>query len=479
VPWLDAAATQPASPASTELAKQLDQWWHLFNDPVLDTLVAEAQRSNPTVRIAGARILESRAQLGIAGSTLYPQVQQASANALQSGEKISSGDDSSLSSWRAGFDIAWELDFWGKFRRTIEAADASYFATIAQYDDVQVLVTSQAAGFYSTIRTLELRLRIAHDNAELQQRSLEITERLFKSGNESELDVQQARSLYLSTLASIPQLETNLRRAENALCVLLGRPPGALPEIEQGREHIPDASLDIAVDIPAALLRRRPDVRSAENLLAAQSALIGVSRAQLYPSIALVGTLGLTSSSLDWSTQTLSWGIGPTLTWNIFDHGRLRNDVLVQDARFQQLYESYQDTVLRAAREVDDATVSFVKNREQVVYLEQAVQAARRSLDIADVQYKEGLVDFERVLDSQRTLFNQQDRLVSTRGDVAQSLVDFFKATGGGWQGQRGQPVLDERTRNAMAARSDWNRLIEAPLPSVDVLAPPSVKEAP
>jgi outer membrane protein TolC len=153
--------------------------------------------------------------------------------------------------------------------------------------------------------------------------------------------------------------------------------------------------------------------------------------------------------------------------------------VLVQDARFQQLYESYQDTVLRAAREVDDATVSFVKNREQVVYLEQAVQAARRSLDIADVQYREGLVDFERVLDSQRTLFNQQDRLISTRGDVAQSLVDFFKATGGGWQGQRGQPVLDERTRKAMAARSDWNTLIEAPLPSVDVLAAPSIKEPP
>jgi len=227
------------------------------------------------------------------------------------------------------------------------------------------------------------------------------------------------------------------------------------------------------------VLRRRPDVRSAENQLAAQSALIGVSRAQLYPSIALVGSLGLTSNSLDWSSQTLSWSLGPTLSWNILDHGRLRNDVLVQDARFQQLYESYQDTVLRAAREVDDATVSFVKNREQVVYLEQAVEAARRSLDIANVQYKEGLVDFERVLDSQRTLFNQEDRLIATRGDVASSLVAFFKATGGGWQGHRDQPVLDERTRKVMAARSDWNTLIDAPLPRLDELVPPSVKESP
>ena len=283
------------------------------------------------------------------------------------------------------------------------------------YDDVQVLVAAQAASFYATIRTIELRLRIAHENAALQKRSLEITERLFKSGNESELDVQQARTLYLSTLASIPELEGSLRQVQNALSVLVGRPPGPLPEMEAGREKIPTAELAVIVDLPADLLRRRPDVRAAEMRLAAQSAQIGVSEAALYPSIALIGSVGLSATSLDWSARTLQWGVGPSLVWNIFDWGRLKNQVLVQDARFQQLYEQYQDTVLRAARELDDAATDFAKGRAQVDILRESVVAARRSLDIATIQYREGLVDFQRVLDTQRSLFSQQERLVAPR----------------------------------------------------------------
>jgi multidrug efflux system outer membrane protein len=241
--------------------------------------------------------------------------------------------------------------------------------------------------------------------------------------------------------------------------------PGPLAEMEQGREQIPTATLAMIVDMPADLLRRRPDVRAAEMQLAAQSALIGVSRATLFPSIALPGSVGLSSTSADWSIQTLSWAIGPTLLWNIFDYGRLKNQVLVQDARFQQLYEVYQDTVLRAARELDDAAVAFAKGRVQIDLLDQAVTAARRSLDIATVQYREGLVDFERVLDSQRTLFTQQDRFVSNRGNVSQSLIALYKAMGGGWQAARREPVLDDRTREVMINRSNWNGLLDAPLP--------------
>jgi len=235
--------------------------------------------------------------------------------------------------------------------------------------------------------------------------------------------------------------------------------------MEQGREQIPSAALATIVDMPADLLRRRPDVRAAEMQLAAQSALIGVSRAALFPSIALPGSVGLSSTSADWSIQTFSWAIGPTLLWNVFDYGRLKNQVLVQDARFQQLYEVYQDTVLRAARELDDAAVAFAKGRVQIDLLNQAVTAARRSLDIATVQYREGLVDFERVLDSQRTLFTQQDRLVSNRGNVSQSLIALYKAMGGGWQAARHEPVLDDRTREVMINRSNWNGLLDAPLP--------------
>ena len=468
VPWL--STWQPSQPAMAGEAsapeRPPDEWWHVFRDPVLDDVVAAAQRSNPGVRTAGLRILEARAQLGIAGSALYPQLQQASAQALEVGQDTRDSSSTSYASYGAALDVAWELDFWGRFRRGIEAADAAYFASIAQYDDLQVLVASQAASLYATIRTFELRLRIARENAELQRRSLEITERLFRSGNESELDVQQARSLYFGTLATIPELEGAQRQAQNALGILLGRPPGPLPEMATGREQIPTSDLAVIVDLPADLLRRRPDVRTAEMQLAAQSALIGVSEAALYPSIALVGSVGLSSTSQASSSTTLAWSAGPALVWNVFDYGRLRNQVLVQDARFQQLFEVYQDTVLSAARELDDAAVAFATNRTQVDVLEQAVQAARRSLDIATIQYQEGLVDFERVLDSQRTLFGQQDRLVTTRGSVTQSLIALYKAMGGGWQTARTRPIVDEATRSEMAERSRWRDLLEAPLPA-------------
>ncbi|MFL6620935.1 MAG: efflux transporter outer membrane subunit [Povalibacter sp.] len=442
-----------------------DDWWRNFNDPTLDQLIDEAQRLNPNVRTAGLRIMEARAQLGIATSGRYPQVQQLTGDAAWASEQKTGETATTGESYSVGLTVGWEIDFWGKFRRSIESADAAYFASIAQYDDIHVLLAAQVASLYCSVRTLELRLRIAQENTELQLRCLDITESLFRSGNESELDVQQAKSLYLGTLATLPELETALRQTQNALSVLLARPPGPLPEMEAGHELIPAATLSMIVDMPADLLRRRPDVRAAEMQLAAQSALIGVSRAALYPSIALPGSVGLSSTSADWSSKTFAWAVGPTLLWNIFDYGRLKNQVLVQDARFQQLYEVYQDTVLSAARELDDAAVAFAKSRVQIDLLEQAVTAARRSLDIATVQYREGLVDFERVLDSQRTLFTQQDRMVSNRGNVTQNLIALYKAMGGGWQTARHQPVVDDQTREIMNNRSNWNGLLEAPLP--------------
>jgi NodT family efflux transporter outer membrane factor (OMF) lipoprotein len=473
-PWLEEWSGGSLAVATAETREEgrvparppTQEWWTGFNDSVLNALIAEAQRVNPNVRTAGMRIMEARAQLGIAGSALYPQVTQATGDLLGVGEQRSSGPNTSAVSFSAGLRSSWELDFWGKFKRGIEAADAGYLASIAQYDDVQVLMASQVAGLYCSIRTLEMRLKIARDNAEIQRRSLEIVRLLFTRGVTSELDEQQAKTLYLATLATIPLLEAGLRQAQNALGILLARAPGPLPEMAAGKNVIPQAELDVIVDIPANLLRRRPDIRTAEMQLAAQSALVGVSAADLYPSVSLLGSIGLAATSLAGSANVLNWAIGPSLTWNVFDYGRLTNAVLVQDARFQQLYGLYQDAILRAAREVDDAAVGFVKTKEQISFLVQAVDAAQRSLDISTLQYREGLTDFQRVLDSQRTYFFQQDQLVSSRGNLAQTLIAVYKAMGGGWEQARSRPVLDEATQEEMSRRSDWKGMLGAPLPA-------------
>ncbi|OIJ44446.1 efflux transporter outer membrane subunit [Massilia timonae] len=459
--------------AGAQGSASVQQWWRSFDDAVLDALIAEAQRVNPTVRAAGLRIMEARAELGIAGSTLYPQGQQFRSELLRVGQRRAGGPDSTLTDFNTSVDISWELDFWGKFKRGIEAADAGYLASIARYDDVQVLMAAQVASLYYTILTTEARLAIARDNAALQLRSLQITELLFRGGNEAELDVQQARTLYLGTLATIPPLEIGLRQAQNALSTLLARAPGPLPEMnarEEGRHTMTRLPVDVAADLitelPADLLRRRPDVRAVEMQLAAQSALIGVSAAELYPSISLLGSVGLSATSLDGAPRVLNWALGSGLLWNVFDHGRLNNGVLVQDARFQQLYEQYQGAVLNAAREVDDAAAGFARTGAQIVLLADGVKAAQRSLDIASFQYREGLTDFQRVLDSQRVLYSQQELLATTRGSLVQNLIALYKAMGGGWEQGRSRPPMDEATRAVMERRSDWKDVLRAPLPA-------------
>jgi len=472
VPWLpewDGGSLELlAGNGASESGRPSQTWWRSFNDSVLNDLIAEAQRANRNVRTAGLRIMEARAQLGIAGSTQFPQVQQGTAGVVRTGQQRAGGPDASATALDVGARISWELDFWGKFRRSIEAADAGYLASIAQYDDLQVLMAAQVASLYCAIRTLEERLRITRDNTGLLRRSLEIAERLFKSGSESELDVQQARTLYLSTLATVPALQSSLRQTQNALSTLLARAPGPLPEMVVGMNVIPHAGLDVIVDMPAELLRRRPDVRAAELQMAAQSALIGVSAAELYPAISLLGSVGLSATSASRTPNVLSWAIGPSLVWNVFDRGRLTNGVLLQDARFQQLHEQYQEAVLRAAREVDDSAVGFARTGEQILLLSDSVQASQRSLRIAMIQYREGLADFQRVIDSQRVLFSQQDLLVASRGSLAQNLIALYKAMGGGWEPGRSRPVLDDATRETMNRRSDWKGLLSAPLPPAD-----------
>lgn len=450
------------------------QWWAQFDDPLLERLIGIADVQNPNLRITALRILEARAQLGIAGSGRYPQLQQASADAFYLDRNQYDGNtelDSSAWQYGAGFNIGWELDFWGRYSRAIESADASYFAAQANYEDALVLLRAQVAQTYFALRTAEARLRIARDNARLQKRSLDITERLFNSGNSDELDLQQAKTQYLGTLSTVPELETQVAQTRNALAVLIGQPPNSLPELSAETGLVPlvdQAQLD---DVPANLLLRRPDVRAAELQVAAQSALIGVAESDLYPSISLLGSIGWSASSLAGSPDTVSLSGGPNLTWNIFDYGRLRNNVRVQDARLQQLIEAYRDRVRQAAREADDAATGLSKALERERILREASFSAKRSLTLATAQYREGYSDFQRVLDAQRALFAQQDGYLIARSAALSNLIDLYRALGGGWYSS--QPLLDSSTREQMRQRSNWGELLdEQPTPPAQADAP-------
>ncbi|WP_271408988.1 efflux transporter outer membrane subunit [Pseudomonas sp. Q1-7] len=457
------------SPALVQMSRDQPQpdflqWWNVFEDPALDALIAEADAYNPGLEIAGLRVMEARAQLGIALSGRYPQFQQASAESLYLDRRQSGGrnpQDAHFWQSSVGFDIAWELDFWGRFSRAIESADAAYFAAQANYEDVLVLLRAQVADTYFILRTFEARLRIARENAARQKRSFEITERLFRSGDSAELDFQQARTQYLGTLAGIPDLEGQVLRTRNALAVLVGRPPGPLPELREREGLIPLPDHAVLQDVPANLLLRRPDVRSAELAVAAQSALIGVSEADLYPSVTLLGSLAWSVSTLDGASNTRDLVAGPSLAWNLFDHGRIKNDVRVQDARLQQLIEAYRDRVRQAAREADDAATGLAKALESERIRRESAEAALRSLDLANAQYREGFADFQRVLDAQRELFQQQESYLLSRSDAVSNLIGLYKALGGGWY--RDGPMIDDSTREQMQRRTDWADLLDEP----------------
>lgn len=444
----------------------LEFWWHLFSDQVLNDLIAEARRENPSLRIAGLRILESRATLGIAGSGRYPQLQQVGADATYiRGERSDGGRERSFTRYSADFTVGWELDFWGRFRRGIESADAAFFASIANQQDAQVLLVAQVVDLYFAYCTTLQRIEIAEQNAAIQYRSLEITERIFNAGQGSELDLQQARTQYLATRATIPLLQADLVRLRNALAGLLGRPPGVLPELEATSGELPPVRPVILDAVPAELLLRRPDVRSAAWQVAAQSAQIGVADADYYPAISLFGSIGWSTSTLSDSGSGTNLLAGPALTWNIFDYGRIRNNVRLQDARLQVAITAFQGQVLTAAREVDDAAIQVVKTVESQQALTDSVEAAERSLELATKRYQEGYSDFQRVLDAQRVLFAQAERELVNHGAHVSAIVDLYRAAGGGWLPMATEDMLPEKVRDTMEQRTDWGEMLDEPLP--------------
>ncbi|MFV2069460.1 MAG: efflux transporter outer membrane subunit [Pirellulales bacterium] len=422
------------------------QWWTVFNDPVLDDLVFSAYQQNLPLREAGMRVLEARAQRAIAAGNLFPQFQEAFGNYSRQVLSLNGSPvidtlptgalDRSFDFWSTGFDAAWEIDIWGRFRRAIQAADADLDASIEDYDDILVTLVGDVAATYVQMRTFERRLELAHQNVKIQQGSLHIAEVRFRNGAVTELDVQQAKSSVAQTEALIPVFEQGVRQTQNALCILLGLPPRDLTERIGVSPRIPITPPQVAVGIPADLLRRRPDVRREERILASQSARIGIAETDFYPRLTISGNIGVQATEFNelFTSPSFAGAVSPGFNWNILNYGRILNNVRVQEARFDQLALRYQNTVLAANKEVEDALVAFFREQEKTAHLAEAAQAAERSVELVMMQYRDGAVDFNRVFNLQELLVQQQDALAASRGTIATNLVAVYKALGGGWQ---------------------------------------------
>jgi len=501
--------SKPAAPVASEWidyrdsrvkseAPDLAEWWRVFKDPALDGMIETAYRQNITLREAGARIEAARAERGIAAGELFPQVQQAFGGYQRAGLSRNVANPFPkrwFSNWDAGLAASWELDFWGRFRRGIEAADAELDASIENYDDVLVILLADVAASYTEIRISQDRLRYAWLNVVSQYNAYHLAADKFVLGATTERDLHQARQILEQTRALVPQLESSLRRANNQLCILLGIPPRELSEVEVGtyereltplkeaiedrtrkidntvkefvknrqkpaedlpgllegekdakvatllkpleeRQRTPVAPPQVAVGIPADLLRRRPDVRRAERQVAAQSARIGIAEADFYPRFTLLGTIGFAAEDFNklFGSGSFLGAIGPSFRWDILNYGRILNNVRVQDARFQGLAYTYQNTVLQAGREAEDGIVGYLNAQEQTRNLEASVSAASRTVQISFDQYREGAVDFTPVVLFESTLAGQQDSLALARGNIALSLIATYRALGGGWE---------------------------------------------
>jgi NodT family efflux transporter outer membrane factor (OMF) lipoprotein len=441
------------------------EWWRSFNDPVLDRLVELAYRQNLNLQVTALRILEARARLGYAQGQRYPQTQGAFGGftANEPSElSVSEIQTGQYNNYMLGFDSSWEVDFWGKYAKGVSAEESGFLATVADHDNALVTLAAEVARTYTSIRTFEVLIALARENAAVQEEGLRIAEARFANGATSELDVTQARTLLESTRATIPQLQASLQQAENALSTLLGETAGSIRLIIAGPSAIPAVPPQVSISVPAEMLRRRPDIRGAELDAMAQADRIGIAQSEFYPRIALFGQIGTRVGDGDNSFGDLfsgdSWfySFGPRMIWSLFNYGRIKNNVRVEDARFQASLVSYQDAVLRAGQEAEDALAGFLRSQEAEVFARNAADAAQQSVDLAFVQYREGAVDFQRVLDAQRSLLQEENTLAGVTSSVTTNLIALYKALGGGWEMQQNEPYINDSIRNEMQRRTNW-----------------------
>ncbi|MGD9250116.1 MAG: efflux transporter outer membrane subunit [Desulfobacterales bacterium] len=415
-------------------------WWRVLNDPVLDNLMERAVAGNLDLKEAFGRIKEARAIRGIATGERWPDV-NAGGDLSRQRQSEDFGPTNPRefhqTDWfySTGGNAAWEIDFWGRISRSIASADADFQASIEDYRDGLVLLYAEIAANYVDLRTLQERIVVTQRNVETQRGSLGITKARFKAEISPELDVRQAELNLSRTESVIPALRQQAATAIHRLGVLIGEFPDELYAELTSQVPIPQPPPEVLMGVPADIMRQRPDIRAAERRLAAQTERIGIATADLYPNFSLLGDFGFvmagTSDLFDGSRRAWSWG--PTFRWNLFDGGRVRNRINAEDARTEQALARYENTILQALEDVENAAVAYTEEIQRREFLRQSVVAAQKSVELVNVLYKSGLTDFQNVLDMERSLAEQEDLYVESVGFVTQNLIAIYRALGGGW----------------------------------------------
>ncbi|MFC5050995.1 efflux transporter outer membrane subunit [Rubritalea spongiae] len=436
--------TIPTSPdywntnLQTDLKKgtpNIEGWWRKFHDPTLNKLIAIAKEENKDLKIAAERVLEAQAQFGVAYASLAPGVAGSGLyDYSRSSESMSFSNPNPSDTYGLGLDASWEVDFFGGLRRSIESAGASVQATDELYHDTMVLLYSDVATRYVEYRTLQKRIKLAEDNIVSQGQSVEITKDRKAAGLAPQTDVSQAQTNLATSKALIPQLKLQLASTRNQLAFLLGRYPGSIESILGNSTNIPKPPANMRVGLPADMLRARPDVRAAERQLAAQTAQVGVATAELYPKFYINGTLGLGSqSSADlFDSNSRIYSLGPSFQWRLFEGGRIRQDIKVEESRTRQALLNYEKTVLNAVTEVETALSNINHEYNRRSHLNTSVVAARETVSLIKENYKEGIVDFQNVLDAERTIFGQEDAAASSEGIYTAYHIQLYRSLGGG-----------------------------------------------
>lgn len=445
------------------------QWWQSFNDPTLNALLKQATAQNLTLQQTALRIYQLQAQLGISDAALLPTATLSGSytNNRNSGLQEAISDSGNLITKDMLIQFNWELDFWGKARRGIESSLSSYLSGVAAYYSADVSLTADVANTYINIRNSEELIAVARTNLELQKESLRIASARFKYGATSMLDLSQAQSQYEQTKAQIPGLIASLRKNQHAMSILLGEPPDYYEKHYGQTKGSLKPPTELGVGMPRDLLRRRPDVLEAEFTAASQSALIGVNKAQLYPSFTLGGTFGYATSNYGTlnSGGLFSWGnnssgVTAGLSLPLFYRGAIIDQIRVQDAVFQQSILAYQNKVLNAQKEVEDSLITISTTKSSKEDLARGEVAAKSAAELALERYKTGQSDYTTVITAQQSLLSVQNSLVQTRSNELIGYVGAFKALGGGWSAEMSPPKLPDTMITEMTDRSNWGSVL-------------------